>query len=57
MSGKTVDRSILQGEPIGLFRAAIKSSATRDPYERRLIQFLKNVKLAPDDFVAALKTL
>jgi hypothetical protein len=55
MSGKTIDRSILQGECIELFRAAIKSAATRDPYERRLIQFLKNIKLAPDDFIAAAK--
>jgi hypothetical protein len=52
---KTVDRSILQGESIGLFTAAIKSPATRDPYERRLIHFLKNIKLAPDDFVAVAK--
>jgi hypothetical protein len=55
MTGKTVDRSILDGESIELFRAAIKSPATRDPYERRLIQFLKIIKLAPDDFVAAAK--
>jgi hypothetical protein len=55
MTGKTVDRSILHGESIELFRAAIKSPATRDPYERRLIQFLKIVKLAPDEFVAAAK--
>jgi hypothetical protein len=55
MSGKTVDRSILQGESIELFRAVIKSPATRDPYERRLIQFLKIIKLAPDDFVTAAK--
>jgi hypothetical protein len=55
VAGKTVDRSILQGESIELFRAAIKSPATRDPYERRLIQFLKIIKLAPDDLVAAAK--
>jgi integrase len=55
MAGKTVDRSILHGESIELFRAAIKSPATRDPYERRLIHFLKIMKLAPDDFVAAAK--
>lgn len=53
MTGKTVDRSILQGESIELFRAAINSAATRDPYERRLIHFLKNIKLAPDDLIAA----
>jgi hypothetical protein len=55
VAGKTVDRSILQGESIELFRAAIKSPATRDPYERRLIHFLKIMELAPDDFVAAAK--
>ena len=36
---KTVDRSILHGECIDLFRAAIKSPSTRDPYER-LISYL-----------------
>ena len=55
MAGKSVDRSILQGESIELFRAAIKNPGTRDPYERRLIHFLKIMKLAPDDFVAAAK--
>jgi integrase len=55
VTGKTVDRSILQGESIELFRAAINNPATRDPYERRLIHFLKNINLAPDDFVAAAK--
>ena len=34
-----------------LFRAAIKSPATRDPYERRLLNFLDYVKLSPDEFV------
>jgi integrase len=55
VAGKSVDRSILQGESIELFRAAIKSPATRDPYERRLIHFLNIMMLAPDDFVAAAK--
>jgi hypothetical protein len=39
MTGKTVDRSILQGESIDLFRAAIKSEATREPYERPLKKY------------------
>jgi integrase len=47
----TVDRSILQGDSIEIFRAAIKSPATRDPYERRLINFLKMMSLTPDDFI------
>jgi hypothetical protein len=32
----TVDRTFLKGQSVDLFRAAIKSQATRDPYERRL---------------------
>jgi hypothetical protein len=37
MAVKTVDRTFLQGQQsVDLFRAAIKSQATRDPYERRL---------------------
>jgi hypothetical protein len=52
VAGKRVDRSLLKGESIELFRAAIRSPATRDPYERRLIYFLKAMKLPPDDFVS-----
>jgi hypothetical protein len=55
MSGKSVDRSILHGESIELFRAAIRSPSTRDPYERRLISFLRTINLVPDDFVAMAK--
>jgi hypothetical protein len=41
MAVKTVDRAFLQGQQSAeLFRAAIKSQATRDRYERRLIGFL-----------------
>ncbi len=36
---KTVDRTFLQGQSAELFRAAIKSQATRDPCERRLSLF------------------
>ena len=44
MAVKTVDRAFLQGQQSAeLFRAAIKSQATRDPYERRLIGFLKRM--------------
>jgi hypothetical protein len=32
MGKKIVDRTFLQGQSIDLFRAAIKSQATRDPY-------------------------
>jgi hypothetical protein len=37
MAVKTVDRNSLQVQSVELFRAAIKSQATRDPYERRLL--------------------
>jgi hypothetical protein len=41
MAVKTVDRAFLQGQQSPeLFRAAIKSQAIRDRYERRLIGFL-----------------
>jgi hypothetical protein len=40
---KTVDRTFLQGQSVDLFRAAIKSKAIRDPYERTLIGFLKRM--------------
>jgi hypothetical protein len=46
-----LDRSSLQGECVELFRAAIKSPYTRDPYGRRLINFLNHVNLTPDEFV------
>jgi hypothetical protein len=45
------DRSLLQGEGFELFSAAIKSAATRDPYERKLLGFLKRINLSPDAFV------
>ncbi len=35
MAVKTADRTFLKGQSAELFRAAIKSQATRDPYERR----------------------
>jgi integrase len=51
MTRQLLDRSSLQGECIELFRAAMKSPYTRDPYERRLINFLIHVNLTPDEFV------
>jgi hypothetical protein len=52
MAVKTVDRTFLQGQSAELFRAAIKSHATLDPYERRLIGFLKKMNArSPDAFV------
>jgi hypothetical protein len=52
---KAVDRSILQGECVDLFRDAIKSASTRDPYERRLINFLKMLNLTPNAFIRLAK--
>lgn len=44
MAAKTVDRTFPQGQQSAkLFRAAIKSQATRDAYERRLNGFLKRM--------------
>jgi hypothetical protein len=52
MATKTVDRDFLYGQSVDLFRAAIKSQATLDQYERRLIGFLKRMNAAsPDTFV------
>jgi hypothetical protein len=34
-----IDRSLPKGESFELFSAAIRSPATRDPYERRLLGF------------------
>jgi len=44
-------RAVLAGESIILFRAAVKNPITRDPYERRLINFLNTIKMTPDEFV------
>ena len=55
---KPVDRTILTGqESMIMFRAAIKNRWTRDPYERRLINFLTSaeVKMTPDEFVSLAK--
>jgi hypothetical protein len=38
----TVDRTFLQGQGVELFCVAIKSQATLDPYERRLISSEKD---------------
>ena len=46
-----IDRSLLQGESFELFSAAIKSPATQDTYERKLLGYLKRINLSPDAFV------
>jgi hypothetical protein len=50
MVAEKIDKSLLQGESFELFSAAIRSPATRDPYERKLLGFLKRVSLPPDEF-------
>jgi integrase len=51
----TVNRSILEGECITIFRAAVRSKYTLDPYERRLIAFLSEVGMMCDEFVGLAK--
>jgi integrase len=49
---RTVDRSLLHGEAYDNFKAGIKNDRTRDPYERRLIAFLQDIHMTPDQFVS-----
>jgi hypothetical protein len=51
MRGGEIDRSLLQGESFELFSAAIRSPATTDPYERKLLDFLKRINISRDVFV------
>jgi integrase len=48
---KAVNRSILEGESITIFRGAVRSSHTLDPYERRLVGFLSSIGKTCDEFV------
>jgi hypothetical protein len=45
-----IDRSLLKDESFELFSAAIRSPATREPYERKLLGFLRRINLTPDEF-------
>jgi hypothetical protein len=57
MAIKIVDRTFFKGQSVDLFRAAIKSPAMRDPYDRRLIDFLKKMDAgSPDAFVEFAKS-
>ena len=53
--GRLLDRSVLDGKTIEIFRAAVKSKRTLDPYERRLIGFLKWNGKTCDQFVNSAK--
>jgi hypothetical protein len=50
-----IDRTILAGEAISLFTPAVKNPATRNPYERRLINFLNKISMTTDEFVQTAK--
>ena len=53
---KAVNRSILEGECITIFRGAVRSSHTLDPYERRLAGFLNGIGKTCDEFVQLART-
>jgi len=53
---KAVNRSILEGECITIFRGAVRSSHTLDPYERRLVGFLNGIGKTCDEFVELART-
>jgi hypothetical protein len=46
-----IDRTVLAGKSVCLFRAAVKKPAARDPYERCRINFLNTTRMTPDEFV------
>src|SRR5215831_6857210 len=52
---KRIDRSALETEVVQIFNGAIKSPLTRDVYERRLLNFLKHMKMTPGEFVSLAK--
>ena len=47
---KAVNRPILDGESITIFRAAVRSKYTLDPYERRPVAPLRSIDNTPDEF-------
>ena len=51
---KRLDRSVVQTE-VQIFDAAIKSPVTRDVYERRLLNFLKHLRMTPEELVSLAK--
>ena len=55
MGRKSKDFSRLEGESIKPFLAAIKSPATAEVYQRRLVTFLEHVDMDVDGFVAVAK--
>jgi integrase len=55
LSVRKLDRSALQGEVLQIFKAAIKSPLTRDVYERRLLNFLGDLRMTPECFLSLAK--
>ena len=53
---KAVNRAILEGECITIFRGAVRSSHTLDPYERRLVGFFSGMGKTCDEFVNLART-
>jgi integrase len=53
---KAVNRAILEGECITIFRGAVRSSHTLDPYERRLVGFFSGIGKTCDEFVNLART-
>jgi integrase len=53
---KAVNRAILEGQSIAIFRGAVRSSHTLDPYERRLAGFLGGIGKTCDEFVDLART-
>jgi hypothetical protein len=49
---RKIDRSSLQGEALDIFKAAIKSPVTREVYERRLLNFLGQLRMTPEGFLS-----
>jgi ribosome-binding ATPase YchF (GTP1/OBG family) len=53
---KAVNRAVLQGQCITIFRGAVRSSHTLDPCERRLVGFLIGIGKTCDEFVELART-
>ncbi|MDQ3837075.1 MAG: hypothetical protein M3270_09100 [Thermoproteota archaeon] len=48
---KAANLSVLEGQCITIFRGAVRSTHTLDPYERRLVGFLSGIGKTRDEFV------
>jgi len=57
LKARKIDRSLLYGESFELFSAALRSSATRDSYERKFLGFLKRANQSPEQFAQFAKEI